>query len=879
MIIALLLLLFSLTFSESVDNQVLYPDSGYSELLSRNFTEQELKQSHSLGNFYTYYNFTAPYDEDWCFGGKQGVDFKTQVFITSSKTETFTQEAARIPLDKIYDKSAHCVRLNSQEVLHLISYSHTHGRSEIGISVRSGALTQKYSQHLFHWLTFYFGLIMAFILAHLVLGVFSKFAPSFWYALLLFFYGLSSLLYSNMESLIFNSHSPWWQSDTPLMITASLWALSGFTLSYFHQYRFSRLVQVSLFTLPTISLIVNVLARFSPQTLGLTLMLESFILQLIFILIAVGVSKIPQKSYTRMFLTGWGVFLLGFVIFTVNEIFPSGNTLIAMYSTTLAHLFEMVLFTLFFGYQIIQQERAAMRGLKKSRNLANQLLNEVAEKLPGQLASIRYAEAHWDQDSKNIWEISAHRLELSLRQMRTVAGIDEEEIHWQFDPWIEEIQRNFYQAYLTQKIGSEFVILSHLTQTIEFIPHKLHLAAQIILDNAFKFSTDKKVILEIGQQDHNLTLKIHDDGPGFPHEIMDNYQTHFWQESKGLTRSHQGLGLGFKVIHELLSKETAFWELGSSPLLGGALFEIHFPVAWENQPQESFEKKLIYSMESQYNDEFEHTPKERFLLVDDNPINLKVLAKMVAKLGCEYDLAENGEIALERFKEFPDYSGVLMDIQMPVIDGLEATRQIRLYEAENSLVKTPIVAITAHASYETERDCLTAGMQGMIAKPMRYPQLEELLDQIHKDQHQFKLDHTQTQETHNLLVVDDNLINRKVLCKMANKLGFETVQAENGQEGFDFYSGDYEFVGILMDLQMPLVDGLEATRMVRHYENQMSLPHLPIIAVTAHSGPETLAQCLEVGMQGMISKPFTQEKLLQILHENQINPPIHFDIE
>jgi len=114
------------------------------------------------------------------------------------------------------------------------------------------------------------------------------------------------------------------------------------------------------------------------------------------------------------------------------------------------------------------------------------------------------------------------------------------------------------------------------------------------------------------------------------------------------------------------------------------------------------------------------------LLVEDNLVNQKVAVRMLEKLGCSIDVAVNGAEAVEMWRHF-DYDAVFMDCQMPVLDGLEATREIRRQEADAGRPRTPIVAMTANAMHQDRSDCLAAGMDDYLAKPVRQEDLAAML--------------------------------------------------------------------------------------------------------------------------------------------------------
>jgi CheY-like chemotaxis protein len=115
------------------------------------------------------------------------------------------------------------------------------------------------------------------------------------------------------------------------------------------------------------------------------------------------------------------------------------------------------------------------------------------------------------------------------------------------------------------------------------------------------------------------------------------------------------------------------------------------------------------------------------LLVEDNPINQAVAGAMLKKLGLLVVVAANGQEALDRFTSDRNFNLVFMDVQMPVMDGFEATRQLRLFESEHSLKRTPVVALTANAMAEDREACLAAGMDSFLAKPMSKQALREIV--------------------------------------------------------------------------------------------------------------------------------------------------------
>lgn len=275
----------------------------------------------------------------------------------------------------------------------------------------------------------------------------------------------------------------------------------------------------------------------------------------------------------------------------------------------------------------------------------------------------------------------------------------------------------------------------------------------------------------------------------------------------------------------------------------------------------------------------------RVLVAEDNQINQQVVASMLDVLGCEAALVSNGHEVLAALSH-GSYDLILMDCQMPYMGGYEAARAIRRKEAESaSELRTVIIALTANAMEGDREQCLAAGMDDYLGKPFNIAQLQSLLEQwIRKDPvARVVPDAGKTPVTKAIavnpesgsaenpplkgivLVVEDNSVNQQVVTNMLELLGFQVEVANDGQEALIALS-HRRFDLILMDGQMPLMDGYEATRHLRERENSAPEPfRTPIIAMTAHSSTQDRERCFAAGMDDYLSKPFRVEQLRSIL--------------
>ncbi len=237
--------------------------------------------------------------------------------------------------------------------------------------------------------------------------------------------------------------------------------------------------------------------------------------------------------------------------------------------------------------------------------------------------------------------------------------------------------------------------------------------------------------------------------------------------------------------------------------------------------------------------------EHRVLLVEDNPDNQKLTKIILEKAGYIVEVAENGQLAIEAVKE-THYDLILMDIQMPVMDGFEATRKIRTLQQRLHEGRVPIIALTAHALKGYREKCLQHDMDDYITKPVKK---KAVLATINK-----WLDSRPT-----ILVVDDASENRQLIENYLNKdESYKSVFASNGQEALDIYQRRPVSL-ILMDMEMPVMDGYMAAKTIRSFETGAETP---IIALTAHQGKSEVAKCLSAGCTGYLSKPIRKQKLL-----------------
>lgn len=250
-------------------------------------------------------------------------------------------------------------------------------------------------------------------------------------------------------------------------------------------------------------------------------------------------------------------------------------------------------------------------------------------------------------------------------------------------------------------------------------PTRLRQVLINLLNNAVKFTHAGKVELVAGVEQDMLSFRVDDSGIGMDQATLSRLFQAFTQADETITRRYGGTGLGLLISKELIEAMGGTIEVHSAVGVGTS-FRIRLPLKLA-QAGEGAASSHEASLPAQQS--LAKLAGGSLLLVDDNQINRKLAAAMLGRLGLTYDVAENGLDALHKIRQNA-YALVLMDMEMPELDGISTTREVRRIEAQGSARRLPIIAMTANALEEDRQRCFEAGMDGFISKPIVLPALE-----------------------------------------------------------------------------------------------------------------------------------------------------------
>ena len=410
----------------------------------------------------------------------------------------------------------------------------------------------------------------------------------------------------------------------------------------------------------------------------------------------------------------------------------------------------------------------------------------------------------------------------------------------------------------------------NIPSTVKGDPTRFRQVLTNLMGNAPKFTDAGEIELSLyveEEKDDRIKVhaKIRDTGIGVPRNKLSTIFEPFKQADGSTTRKYGGTGLGLSIckkIAELMDGEV--W--AESEENEGSTF--HF-TAWLKVSGSRETKRINPATLS----------SKKALIVDDNPTNLKILAHYLETAGMETVSLTGGKDVLKTLQKPSDgekpFDLIISDIQMPGMSGYDVAAEIK--KSTSEIQNLPLVALSSLMERDAKK-CEAAGFDAFLSKPIRreklYRMLERLLGEKQYDSEKADAEKTKivTQYSireeikHSLcvLLVEDNPVNQKLAKLMLTKGGYQVALAGNGREAVEkFTASPNDFDLILMDIQMPEMDGIAATESIR----SKGFDTIPIVAMTAHAMKGDREMCLEAGMDDYITKPIRRETVFQMIEK------------
>lgn len=439
-----------------------------------------------------------------------------------------------------------------------------------------------------------------------------------------------------------------------------------------------------------------------------------------------------------------------------------------------------------------------------------------------------------------------------------------ERIPFQLDDVLENLANLI--RFKADKKGLEilFQIDRDVPLSLKGDPLRLRQILTNLADNAIKFTEQGEVVLSVHVEELKgdevmLGFSVKDTGIGLTAEQQEKLFHSFSQGDSSTTREYGGTGLGLAICKQLVQLMQGEVRVEST-VAEGSTFS--FTACFGTAPVPA--RRQIA----------ENLKGSRVLVVDDNEMARDVLRDALESFSLQVTTVASGTAALQELERVrssggPPYKLVLMDWKMEGMDGIEASKRIR---SQGGGQVPTIIMVTAYGREEVMQQAEQAGLDGFLIKPVnRSLMFDTIMDALGQASHgavppdpsrkQRELGRVPQFSGSCVLMAEDNEMNRQVLTELLEKTGVQVVEAVNGREAVQKI-GAYPFDLVLMDIQMPEMDGFEASRRIR-----LQKPDIPIVATTAHVMAEEREKCLAAGINDHLSKPIDPELLYTVLEK------------
>ncbi len=435
--------------------------------------------------------------------------------------------------------------------------------------------------------------------------------------------------------------------------------------------------------------------------------------------------------------------------------------------------------------------------------------------------------------------------------------LDIEDIDFHMDDILEDISTLVVQDAEEKGIELLFDVDENMPMALIGDPLRLGQVLVNLINNAIKFTREGEIVVTIRLQEKDadsgrFLFSVRDTGIGMTPEQAARLFQSFSQADSSTTRKYGGTGLGLSISRELCHMmEGGIW-VESTPGKGSTF---NFTVRLGIQPARA-ERKTI---------DHDKLRGLRVLVVDDNTLAREIISNLVNSFGMTADMAPDGKTALDIITRSEHdgnpYDIVIVDWKMPVMNGIECIKE---FPERLSQPSPLVIMVTAYDRDDllAEARVANATVNAVLSKPVTANSMFKSLAKVtghetgkinEKSKGPDKLSETAgLLEGAHLLLVEDNEVNQEVAIGLLANEGIKTTVACNGQEALDLLNSGQTFDGVLMDVQMPVMDGYTATRNIRSQER---FKELPIIAMTAGTMVGDREKCLESGMNDQVIKP------------------------
>ena len=397
-------------------------------------------------------------------------------------------------------------------------------------------------------------------------------------------------------------------------------------------------------------------------------------------------------------------------------------------------------------------------------------------------------------------------------------------------------------------------------------PGRVRQVVTNLIGNAIKFTDNGHITIDVDIKTNRglgiCNVKVIDTGIGISPDKLQTIFDKFTQADGSTTRVYGGTGLGLTISKHIIEFMDGRMQVEST-LGEGSTFGFMVPLPLDHDAiEEKYDSSLIAG--------------KRALIIDDIHVNRRVLSEQLSAWNIETDTATDAVDGLMKIRTAQDenrpYDFLILDFLMPGMNGQEFAQVLT---QTKSLTTPPILMLSSCDNPMSSKSLGSIGINSYLIKPVRERRLfDTIIRTLSNPSQDIKLDEAVEPEPDSgkdktfVLVAEDFALNRDVVKLMLADTQFDPIFAENGKEAVTMFKAEPErFSAILMDVSMPVMDGFEATKLIRDFENLTELQPVSIIALTGHALKNDRQDCIEAGMNDYMTKPVKQDDLISTLEK------------
>jgi signal transduction histidine kinase/CheY-like chemotaxis protein len=481
---------------------------------------------------------------------------------------------------------------------------------------------------------------------------------------------------------------------------------------------------------------------------------------------------------------------------------------------------------------------------------------------------------------------SAHRLMDLINDILDISKIEAgeltiENVCFPLEEVLADAAKNLANQAHQKGLDYHFFASSNLPIWVKSDPVRLSQILTNIVSNAIKFTEQGEVVVRLNlnslKEKKNdivrIEIKVVDTGIGIAESKINSLFHPFSQADESTTRKYGGTGLGLSIVRELVDLLDGKVEI-ESRLGAGSKVSVYLDMQLGDEESNSVGLTDDY-------DFYLHSDRNvlgslNCLVVDNHPSNRAWLTDMLHSWHCNVTACENSEDALsailESRKRKRDFDAIIIEAKLPEQDGFEFIEQVKQWEKEGKSNWPDTILLLNASNLASDLDrCESLGVKTHLVKPIKQSEVFNALMSVlgknpNKSLTHFPEEKVDSQKSLKILVAEDHEVNSFLVQEILEKRGHSVTVVENGRLAYEENS-QYYFDAILMDVQMPVMDGIEATEMIR---NSDSNSEVCIVGLTARALKEDAQVCLQAGMNYYLTKPVNPGELVEVLENEEI---------